>query len=283
MKIIPVSIKYNKTVIPVFINDSRPLRIILDTGMGWDGLIIMNSDLKDSIELINPSEASLGGAGAGNGQEAEVSDSMSFIAGNVEFDNQRIVKLLGDSFKGFPNDGIIGYSIFGHYMVEIDYDRSVLILHEPFEFHADSSMISIPLYFKDSFIPWIDAEITTGKAEPVNISCYIDLASSEYLELLMKPDQKFIVPDTAKEVYLGRGLSGDIYGRKGKIKNLRLGPLNMANVDAAFTPSEIRSKQRGADGVIGGGLLNRFNLIFDYAGNKLYLVPNSRFDFSDEK
>ena len=112
---------------------------------------------------------------------------------------------------------------------------------------------------------------------PVQIACYIDYASSEAVELLLKPDQKFAVPNAMKEVYLGRGLSGDINGRIGKIAKVIIGPHEITNVPAAFVAAEVRSKQNGADGVIANNLLRRFNLIFDYARRKLYVKPNSHF------
>jgi len=78
-----------------------------------------------------------------------------------------------------------------------------------------------------------------------------------------------------EEVYLGRGLSGDIMGKRGIIAKVIIGPYELKNVTAAFADAAVRSKQRGADGVIANNLLRRFNLIFDYAGKKLYLKPNS--------
>jgi len=39
----------------------------------------------------------------------------------------------------------------------------------------------------------------------------------------------------------------------------------------------VRSRQQGADGILCNRALQRFNLIFDYAGKKLYLSPNRAF------
>ena len=49
----------------------------------------------------------------------------------------------------------------------------------------------------------------------------------------------------------------------------------------AFAPTLVRSKQDGADAVIGNGLLCRFNVVFDYADTsqaRLWLKPNDAFD-----
>jgi hypothetical protein len=93
----------------------------------------------------------------------------------------------------------------------------------------------------------------------------------------MKPGQKFNLPAETEDYYLGRGLSGDINGKKGKISKVIIGQYELGNVNAAFAPAEVRSKQKGADGVISNNLLRRFNLIFDYSNRKMYIKPNSFF------
>ena len=64
-------------ILPVTVGGSRPLSIILDSGMAFDGVLIYNSALADSIELRSPFQATLGGAGSGPPQTALVADSMS--------------------------------------------------------------------------------------------------------------------------------------------------------------------------------------------------------------
>lgn len=270
-------INYNKIILPVKVGGSRQLKIILDSGMGWDGLLIYNPVLKDMLELNNPFSADLGGAGQGNPQPALVADSLSFFIGDAELDNQRIIVLQSDHFKGFPSDGVTGFSLLGHFAVEVNYDDSTITLHDPEKFVADNSWDVVPVYFKNNSIPWLDIKIKIAGEEPLPVSCYIDYASSESIELLIKEDQKFILPEETKEVYLGRGLSGDIYGKKGIVSKIILGSFEIENSEAAFTPAGVRSKQPGADGVIASALLRNFNLIFDYAHKKLYLKPNSTF------
>jgi hypothetical protein len=75
--------------------------------------------------------------------------------------------------------------------------------------------------------------------------------------------------------YLGTGLSGDIYGKTGKSKAIRISTYELRDVSTSFAPEEVRSKQEGADGIIGNDLIRRFNVIFDYAKARLYLKPNS--------
>jgi hypothetical protein len=273
--VVPFVLSQNKTILAVRMGKARPLNVILDSGMGWDGLLVFKPELKDALGLINPQETNLGGAGKGPGQAAWFSDSMHFSLGNMEFKDQRVVVLQNDHFKGFTNDGVVGYSIFGHFAVEVDYDQSLLALHEPGAFRPDPTWTEVPIFFRDNNIPWMNVRIVVENEEPVEVSCYIDYASSEAIELLLKPGQKFALPKATKETFLGRGLSGDITGRTGRIAKVVIGPYELQNVTATFAAAEVRSRQRDADGVIANNLLRRFNLIFDYAGKKLYLKPNA--------
>jgi hypothetical protein len=59
---------------------------------------------------------------------------------------------------------------------------------------------------------------------------------------------------------------------------VKIGPFRLENVVTAFPPAEVRSKQEGADGIIGNDLMRRFNVIFDYGNKRLYLKPNRHFD-----
>lgn len=275
---IPVKMERNKTILPVTIGDVGPLDILFDSGLSFDGLMIYNPDLRDSIILNNPIEVQIPGAGSGAPSTALMDSSASFFVGDIEFKNQKIIVLQNDIYKGFPTDGIIGYSILGHYITEIDYDTEQITLHNPENFSPDESWHLIPIYFKDNPIPWIDVSVSIEGEEPINISTYIDLAAGDAIVLLEKDEMKFSLPKETKEILLGRGLSGDIYGKEGIISKLKIGSFELNEVTAKIASAQVRSKQVGADAVIGNDALRRFNLIFDYSNKILYIKPNKYFE-----
>ena len=273
---IPFELVRNVILLPVTIGDSREFKIILDTGMPFEGLLLYSKELKDSIALDNTIEVLVPGAGSDSGTTAIMADSMSFHVGQQEFTNQRLIILQTDRMKGFASEGVTGYSLFGNYAVEVDYNRLIITLHKP-DVKVDSSWEWLPLTFKEHKIPWIEATVNINGEEEVLISCYIDLASGDALELLIKENMKFSLPEGLEDAYLGTGLSGDIYGQQGKIHSLKLGSFHLEDVETAFAPAEIRSKLDDADGVIGNNSLRRFNVIFDYEGARLYIKPNEYF------
>ncbi len=273
---IPFKLIRNVIILPVRIGDSREFNIILDTGMPFEGLLLYNKDLKDSITLKNAIEVLVPGAGSDSGSTAIMVDSMSFLVGQQEFTNQKLIILQTDRMKGFTSEGVTGYSLFGNYAVEVDYDRMIITLHES-EKKVDSLWEWLPMTFKEHKIPWIEVTVNINGDKETPISCYIDLATSDALELLIKENMKFSLPSDLEDTYLGTGLSGDIYGQKGKIYSLKLGSFCLEDVETAFAPADIRSKLDNADGIIGNNTLRRFNVIFDYERARLYIKPNEYF------
>lgn len=274
---IPFMLERNKIILPVRIHNSRELKVILDTGMHFEGLLLYNSDLNDSIIFENTIEVLVPGAGADSGSPALMIDSGAFKVGNVELTDQRIIMLQSDRMKGFPSDGVTGYSLFGNFIVEIDYDRMIITLHGSNKLTFNSTWQSLPVTFKHNKIPWVDAVVNINGDIDIPVSIYIDLASSEALEMLVRDNMQYDLPQEVEDYYLGRGLSGDIYGQKGRISSLKIGSFYLKDVVTAFAPSKIRSKQEGADGVLGNNALRRFNVIFDYEKARLYLKPNTYF------
>jgi hypothetical protein len=274
---IPFTVIRNRVIVPATVNSPRVLKLVLDTGMGFDGILLYRGDLKDSLGFGKTFEAKVPGAGGGKPSTAVVADSMSFRTGEVEHKDQRIIVLQKTPLRSRSTDGVIGYTLLGHYALHIDYDKMLITLHEPESFQADSSWEAIPVTLNKKHLPFLKTSVVIKDEDPIPMDMYIDFAAGEAVELLEHPDMKFTLPEETEEAYLGTGLSGDIYGKRGRIAQLTLGSYELEDVVAAFAPAEIRSKQKGADGILGSDALRRFNLVFDYAHQKLWIKPNSHF------
>jgi hypothetical protein len=274
---IPLKVEGSRSHVAVKIGDVVIPDILLDTGFAYDGLMIYNPRYRDSLDLSGAVDAQIGGAGGGEASKASMIDSGCFMLGDLELANQRIIVLQSDTFKDFPSNGIIGYSIFGHYATEIDRDLSTITLYLPDEATIDTTWAPIPLYFKENNIPWLDASVVIEDEPPTTLQMYIDFAAADPILLLERPGMKVRLPDDTVAVYIGRGLSGDIYGKAGTISKLVIGPYELTGVKAFVAPAEVRSRQKGADAILGSGSLARFNLVFDYPHKRLYVRPNSHF------
>lgn len=109
------------------------------------------------------------------------------------------------------------------------------------------------------------------------VDCCIDFASEEAVELLLRDGAKFPIPESMERASLGTGLSGDVHGGVGRVASFTIGRHSLFDVAAVFPDAATRSKQDGADAVIGNRLLRRFGLVFDYDSATLWLRPNDAF------
>ena len=275
---IPFKLVHNKVLVPVNVGSSRTLDLILDSGFGYNGIILFNKELTDSINLVNRILVKIPGAGDGPPSDAIMSDSMTFTSGTCVFDNQRVIILQNGLFNNSSSDGVIGYSYFGHYKVEVDYDNSIITLHDSSDVIEDSEWDMIPLSFNKNNWPFLNVYISIENEEPIPLNVYIDYASSLSVELPIKPDMKFKVPEKFEGNFEGYGLSGDVSGKTGRISKFIIGKYEFNNVTATFFEGTSRSKDTTADGVIANDILRRFNLIFDFQNKRLLIKPNNSFN-----
>ena len=274
---IPFEIDRNRIVLPVSVNGSHKLRVTLDSGMAWEGIYLFHKEFADTLGIGVAEEAQVGGAGSGDPSTVMVVDSTVISTGTVDFPDRVTVISKSDITQAFPTDGVIGGILLNNHTVQIDFDRRMIHLYDTTDVTVDTSWYAVDMTLKKG-IPWIDAEVAIADEPPSKVALYMDIAGGEALELLVRPEMKFALPDSlTKDKYLGTGLSGDIYGKVGKIRMLRIGPFDLGDVPTTFPPAEVRSKQEGADGILANQALRRFNVVFDYSRLRLYLKPNDTY------
>jgi hypothetical protein len=273
---VPFKLERNRVIIPTRINGSRPLDLNLDTGLTFDGVYLFKENLAKEIDMTGAIHVQVPGAGSGKASTAIMIEHGTLSFGEAMVDSQRVIISQSERTQGFPSDGIIGWNLFGHATVEIDYDHDMIMLHDTTALDLDSTWTSVPIVLKKN-LPFLEGKVEVVAGEIVPVTFYIDLASGSALELLTKTGQKFSMPDSVKSSYLGTGLSGDIHGSIGRSRHLWLGPFELSDVRTDFAPAEVRSKQQGADGILGNDAIRRFNVIFDYTHRRLYIRPSKYF------
>jgi len=274
---VPFTLERAKVIVPTSVNGSRKLSLILDTGMGFDGVYLFHKELADTIDTSGAVQVRVPGAGDGEASTALMIESGTLQFGNVVVDSQRVIIAHSPYTQGFPTDGVIGWNLFGHYAVEINYDTELITLHNQADFQPDSGWTAIPVTMKGN-LPFFDAVLEAVDGERVPVTLYVDLASGEALEMLTGPDQVYTLPDSLEESYLGTGLSGDIHGQRGRVAGLQLASFPLNDIPTSFASAKIRSKQEGADGILGNDFIRRFNIIFDYTNERLFVKPSKYFE-----
>ncbi len=277
----------NLIIIPVAINNSDTLNFILDTGVRYPIITELPFVNKLNLNFLQP--INLRGLGEGEQLTAYRSgNNVININGMVAYD-QEIHMVINENFQishilGIPVHGLIGFNLFKDYVVKIDYTDHRITLTKPefFTYREKQKDIVLPLILEQNK-PFVRTSIVTDKNEDVPVKLLVDTGASDALWLSSKSDNRITLPENNIETFLGRGLSGDLYGKKGRIGAIWVGPLVLYEPIVAFPDNELVDQLIGKNdrnGTLGAEILRRFYVTLDYPNNRLILTPNS--DIRDE-
>ena len=117
------------------------------------------------------------------------------------------------------------------------------------------------------------------KAVPVNL--LIDTGGSDSLWLFEDPAQSLSIPKNTFDDFLGKGLSGAIFGKRSVLKSFRLKDFQLNKVNVAFPDSSSIQKAKIntlRNGSLLGDVLHRFNWVFNYKSQWAAFKKNKFFN-----
>lgn len=273
----------NLIVVPVYINQKGPYNFILDTGVGIT--IITEPSLKDSLQLKNGVNISIAGVGSDADLKAFIASGINMKLGQTEAKHLQVAVLSEDvfnlsSYVGIPVYGILGYQFFNSFLVQIKYSELRLTAQNFADFKyrkSYGSPIPIKVEGQKPYLTTI-AQFQDSKKVPVKL--IVDTGAGHALSLEQESNAAIQVPSPSITAQLGKGLSGTINGRLGRIKSFTLNRFNLNNVLTSFPNfQDVGAKVFlvPRNGNIGNELLKRFDIIFDYRRQVMYLRPNRYF------
>ena len=273
----------NLIVIPVTINGVS-LSFLLDTGVSRP--IIFNFyNLKDKLSIHKTELIHIQGLGNDEPIEALKSTKNTIIIGEAVNLNQNLFAIIDAAINftpslGIPVHGIIGYDIFKDFVVEVNYSRNFIKLYNP-QFYAPKFSKkwckSNLMFYKKK--PIIKALVTTNKKEvPVNL--LIDTGGSDGLWLFEDSTNSLSLPENTYDDFLGKGLSGTIFGKRAVLESFRLKDYELKKVNVAFPDSSSIQKtslHSLRNGSLLGNVLHRFNWVFNYNSKWVAFKKNKNF------
>jgi hypothetical protein len=181
---------------------------------------------------------------------------------------------------GIPVHGLIGFNLFKDYIVEIDYINEKLRLHKPeyYKYRDRKKDIILPLNLEENK-PFVNTNIITEDSTKIPVKLLVDTGASDAIWLSEKSDERIQFPEKHVETFIGRGLSGDLYGVKGRIEGIWVGPLVIPQPIVAFPNSELIDQlitQNDRNGTLGAEILRRFYVTIDYRNSRLTLRRNHK-------
>lgn len=273
----------NLPIVQLEINGTE-LSFILDTGV--KSTILFSLEEADSLQLRNTTPVTLQGLGSGGAVEALISLNNKVKVGNA-IDNDHDLYIIFDTTlnfsprMGIPVHGILGNEFFQNFIVKINYATEVITIYDPNKYSLKPCRKCEDLAL--NFVggkPYISLQVETeNKQEEVTL--LVDSGSSDVMWLF---DDSGFIQESPKNYYkdfLGLGLSGNIFGKRTRIPGLSIGNYHLKQVNTSFPEEDAILKARyyeERDGSVGGGLLSRFTVTFDYASKVVRFKKNRRFN-----
>ena len=248
------------------INKSDTLDIFFDTGAN---AVVVTSKLignKVNIKL----DGKLDNNGSDGVHTVATSSSNELEIGDLNWKN---VKLLSIDYQNPSFDVVLGWVAFENKIVEIDYDKSLLIIHKSMEtVSKDYSKIETKkigglLYIKGKII--INEKISEGWFEH-------DSGFNGSFSL----SQQFATKNNLNGIMekVGTSISSGSAGVEWKANDYILPKLQLGNFELLEVPLSIDEKDpEGSvvNEILGNNLLKRFNTVIDLRSFEIYLKPNT--------
>lgn len=274
----------NLVFIPIKVNGVA-LNFLLDTGV--EETILFSLEDNPNVNFYNSEKISLRGLGSEVAVEGlKTTNNVLEIDGLKAF-RQLIYVILDQSFDlssqiGIPVNGIIGYQFFKDNLIRIDYVSKKIIVYKNNDKNRkkiEKKFDRIPITI-EKLKPYL-VGIATIEENKVVTKMLIDTGNSDSVWLFQNVSEEIKVPAKNFNDFLGKGFSGDIEGKRAKIKSYSFNKFIFKNPIIAFPDSSsIKNVRMVKDriGSIGGDLLKRFSVVFDYKNQNLYMKKNSNFN-----
>lgn len=255
--------------------DAKPVRFLVDTG----GLNLLTRDAVARLGLT--SEGKLGGGGVGKDRvDVNVARSKTLEVGGLTvaeplfyvYDFADLLRIEGVEF-----DGLVGFELFHRFVVRIDYAAGKLRLMDPARFTPPAGAAAVPFVLADR-TPLLEGEIDGVPARfTIDTGSRSSLtASSPFVkqhELVKRYQPRF-------ETVTGWGVGGPVSSSPVRFAEVKLGR-GAAAVPVKGVLGDLYTGEQGAfadpraDANLGGGILRRFTVTFDYGKRLMYLEPNA--------
>lgn len=263
---IPAEFVENLIFIPVDINKSQPSLFVLDSAA--------------LASSVSPSRA------AELGLDKLPNAILNFPGVDMPFaDFAAVDKPHFSTQVGRLYQGTLGADFLSRVVVEIDYNRQTLRLYDPSAYKYSGKGAVFPLKFEGG-APVVSAKF----ALPGQKSHEGDFVVDTSLDAALLISERFAEAKRIFSSHLKTLAASDpeiddganiVLGR---LNEFQIGRYEVRNPIAAFVRQKSNSEMDATRaGVIGGGMLRRFTVIFDYTHKQLILDPNTHFaDYEQE-
>jgi hypothetical protein len=273
---VPFELIDNHVYLNVMLNGKGPYRFLFDTG----GSNVIDPAVLSEIGVTAKGSAQGGGVGAST-------DTVSFTrvakltVGKAELTDQFFsVAAVRQGFSvaaSSPVDGLIGAEVLARFVTVFDYQHNRIIFKMP---GAKVTGTAVPFTFTGT------QPLVPCALDGIATQCSIDTGSRSSIDLFtpfIKANPSVVPADATAVGVNGFGVGGPALGSLGRLSSLEIGGFDIKNVIAGYSVATAGAfAVPGIGANIGGGVLKRFTVTFDYPHQTMSLLPGSSLDARDQ-
>lgn len=277
----PIEIHNHLVIIPVTLEGLVQLNFILDTGVR--STILFERSITDVLGIPYNRTISISGVGQMRQVDALVAYGISLEIPGIRGYGQSMLVLAEDylqlrNYLGVEVHGVIGYELFSRFVIRIDYARKMITFYHPRLFKPPRRFERLDLDISDTK-PYATLPFQFNDSIEFDARFLVDTGASHALLLHTEYDDRIEIPERNIASQLGRGLTGDVEGYMGRVNRIDIAGYEVENIVGAFPETGYYGDSLSIlrHGVLGGELLSRFTIIFDYYRKRMYLKKNYSF------
>ncbi len=255
---IPCDLVKNALFFQVRLNGLEPLWFTLDSGAGST---YIDQTLAEKMGLQFHGTRLVQGAGTGRIKVHIINDVSFELPDVVSYRHQihsAYLSSLHDQW-GRRLDGFFGYDFLERFLVFLDYESERMTVADPSTFHYDGWGEVFPLEFQGN-LPFIRATVEVAGSPPEDSLLLVDSGSQDALDHPLIASSFGARPTTT-----GVGLGREARGLFGCVERLRLGSFELRDLFGVAEGTGLGAR------LIGGGVLSRFRVTFDYSRKRMIL------------
>ena len=274
---LPFELSSNHVYVMGQVGDSRPLNIIIDTGAS---VSVMNSRTVRELGLEEVGQLEARGGGDGS-QDMGIVEGVTLTLDALTLADLTLYSIDLTPLEGLEGrtlDLILGYEFISRAVLEIDYDANLVTFHAPENFDYQGLGARIPFTLQNNH-PHVRAEVLLENREAIEGVFMVDTGARMALYLNRRFTHQHGVKETVPKVLElpthVSGVGGASRDSVARISGLRFGGLELEDVLVSLSEKESGFLETGnLAGLIGGDLLKRFHVFFDYGRQEMILEPN---------
>ena len=210
----------------------------------------------------------------------KIKSSLKTGVNELELGNKiyNIANIYPAKLTGTGTEGRFGWNLFDGMIVELNYDKGIMVAHSQLPKSIDSQYDKLKIkYFNNIFL--VEANISQGKNK--NKDWYLFDTGYQRTAMLDEPllvengFQANQIP-VIKKVIMRGAQGNEIPVLTSKLESLSLGKFSLKEV-----PVQVLKQSRLISGsrmqILGNEVLKRFNIFLDFQKNVVYIKPNDLF------